>query len=212
MKFPSATLHLLQNIGSCGGPDKGLGIGIVDGQMFFDGLGEFCDATKHSSPKAIDGEVPEEAFHHVQPGGAGGSKVEMKPGIALLPCRHLVMLVGRVVVADDVDFLFGGRASANQVKEPNPFLMAVLVHAASDDVAVGYIHRREERGGSMALVVMGQRLAPPFLERKPRLSCGPTPESDSSHRTRGRWHAREDGGRDPRYRRASPRSACRWKA
>ena len=116
MKFSSATLHFFENIGSCGCPDKGLGMGIVCGQMGFDGFGEFRQAAEYSSPKAVDGQIPEKAFDHVQPGGAGGSKMEVKPRVAPLPCLHLVMLMGRIVVADKVHLFFGGRASADQVE------------------------------------------------------------------------------------------------
>ena len=43
------------------------------------------------------------------------------------------------------------------------------VHATADDPAIGYIHRRKERGGAVALVVMRHGLASPPLEGKPRL-------------------------------------------
>lgn len=212
MKFPSATLHFLQNIGSCSCPDEGLWIGVVCGQMFLDGLGEFCDAAEHSSPEAVDGEIAEEAFHHVQPGGACWSKVEVKPGIAPLPCLNLVMLMGCIVVADEVDLLFGRRASADQVKEANPFLMAVLVHAASDDLTVGCIQRSKERGGSIALVVMGQRLAPPFLKRKARLSAVQCLNLTLliAREHDGMLRRVEVEAHDVVF--VSPRSACPWKA
>lgn len=99
--------------------------------------------------------------------------MEVKPGVAPLPGPYLRMLMGGIIVADDVARFFGRRASADQVKEANPFLMTMLVHAGSNAVAVGCIQRSEERGGSIALVVVGQCLAPPWLERKARLSAVP---------------------------------------
>ncbi len=60
----------------------------------------------------------------------------MKSRVALLPCFHLGMFVGRVVVANDM-YLFALRdISFDQVQELDPLLMPVLLLALSDDVAV----------------------------------------------------------------------------
>ena len=99
---------------------------------------------EHSPSNTVDREVSKEAFHHVEPRGARGSKVKVKPGIAPLPCHNLFMLMGRIVVADNMNFLVGGRAFADQIQKADPLLMTVLVHASSNDGSVSRIHGGEE--------------------------------------------------------------------
>jgi hypothetical protein len=47
--------------------------------------------------------------------------------------------MGGIVVADDMNFLVRRSAPRNEPQELQPFLMAVLIHAATDDAAIGYI-------------------------------------------------------------------------
>src|SRR5215210_7988990 len=95
----------------------------------------------------------------------------MKAAIPSLPCLNLVMLMGGIVVADDVDLLVVRRVFANQVEKTDPLLVTVLVHAGSNDAAIRCIHGRKERCGAVALVVMGHGLAATFLERKTGLGA-----------------------------------------
>src|SRR6266851_1691458 len=118
---------------------------------------------------ALDCQITKEAFDHVQPRGTGRSEVEMKAGVSLLPGFDLLMLMRGVVIADEVDFLVGRRASANQVQEENPFLVAVLFQASANDLAIGNVQRGKKRGRSVSLVVMGEGLAAPLLQWKSRL-------------------------------------------
>ena len=95
--------------------------------------------------------------------------MEVKPRVAFLPAFDLLVLMGGVIIADDVNLLAGGCITANQVKKSNPFLMPVPVHTSPNDLAIGGVHGREQRGGSVSLVIMGHGLATPFFERQSRL-------------------------------------------
>ena len=46
------------------------------------------------------------------------------------------MLVGGVIVEDDVDRLVGGNLALDSIKKADEFDVAVALHAASDDGAV----------------------------------------------------------------------------
>ena len=94
----------------------------------------------------------------------------MEARIAFLPCFDLRMLVGGVVVADDVNLLVRRDVIGNMLQESEPLLMPVAVHALADDSTVGNIHGGKERCYSVALVVMSHSLTSALLERKPRLS------------------------------------------
>ena len=49
--------------------------------------------------------ISEESLYHIEPRGAGWCEVKLEARIALLPRIDLRMLVGGIVVTDDVDIL-----------------------------------------------------------------------------------------------------------
>ena len=171
MKLLSTALNFLEDVRGGGSPDKGLGFCIVRDNMSFDSFNQFINATEDTPPQAVDREIPEESFDHVEPGSAGRSEVKVESRIASLPGFHSRMLMGGVIIADDVYLLVGRCCFDNQVEKADPFLVPVLFHAGSKDAAVGSIHCSEERGGSVAFVIVSQRFATSFLERESRLSA-----------------------------------------
>src|SRR6266567_3882936 len=64
------------------------------------------------------------------------------------------MLVGGVVVEDDVDHLAGRHLGLDRVQEADELLMAVALHVAADDGPVEDVERSEQGRGAMALVVV----------------------------------------------------------
>jgi len=56
---------------------------------------------------------------------------------------HLGMLVGGVVVADDVDILVSGNALLDESEELQPFLMPVSLFALTNDAPCDDIKRRK---------------------------------------------------------------------
>ena len=95
--------------------------------------------------------------------------MKVESGIAPLPSLDFRMLMSGVIITDNVDFLIGRCRFDNQIEEADPFLVPMLFHAGSKDTAVGRIHRGEERGGSVAFVIVSQCLTTSLLEREPRL-------------------------------------------
>ena len=171
MKFLSAALNFFEDVRGGGSPDKGLRVCIVCDDMPFDSFNQFIDATEDTPPQAVDREIPEETLDHVEPGSARRSEVKVESWIASLPGFHSRMLMRGVIIADDVYLLVGRCRFDNQVEKANPFLVPVLFHAGSKDATVSRIHRSEEGGGSVAFVIVSQRFATSFLERKPGLSA-----------------------------------------
>jgi len=90
--------------------------------------------------------------------------------IALLPRMDLRMLVGGIVITNDVDILFSRNVTGNVTQEIEPLLMPMPIHALADDLTARYVHGGKERCHTVALVVMSHGLTPTLLERKPRLS------------------------------------------
>ena len=97
-------------------PDVGFGIFIVHGDVFLDGGGQLRDAAKHATAQALGGDVTEEPFDHVETGGRGGSEMNMESRMLVQPLLNLRMLVGGIVVANQVK-RFDLRRSPDQLSE-----------------------------------------------------------------------------------------------
>ena len=84
------------------------------------------------------------------------------------PGADLGMLVGGVVVEDDVDHLAGRHLGLDRVQEAHELLMAVALHVAADDGPVEDVERSEQGRGAMALVVVRHGAEPALLQRQAR--------------------------------------------
>ena len=120
---------------------------------------------KAATPNAMPGQIPKEAFHHVQPRGAGRSEVENKARMLTLPIQHQGMLVGAVIVPNEVNGFLRRRFPVNETREFQPFLMPMPALAGSQYLSTGRIQRGKQRGGAMTHVVVRTRAGPPALER-----------------------------------------------
>src|SRR2546429_8321515 len=83
-------------------------------------------------------------------------------------------LVRPVVIQHQVQFLVPGKVPVQAAQEPQEFLMAMPATALSDDFAVQYIERGEERGGFVSLVVVCYRGAPPLFFGEGPVGGGPS--------------------------------------
>ena len=97
--------------------------------VVFYGGDQFGNAVEDAASDALLGDVTEEPFHHVQPGGAGWRVVHLKALVPSEPALHVWMLVSRVIVRNDVDLLFFGSMSIDLTKECDPVLVGVTVPA-----------------------------------------------------------------------------------
>ena len=83
----------------------------------------------------------------------------------ILSGSALSVLVGGVVVEDDMDDLARRNLALDAVEKADELLMAVAGHVLSDHRAIEHVQRGEERGGPVALVIMGHRRAPSLFQR-----------------------------------------------
>lgn len=74
-----------------------------------------------------------------------------------------------VVVRDDVQVKFLGGLAVDDLKELQPLLMAVLLHARPDEFSFGHIEGSEQGGGAVANIVVGHRVAAALLDGQARL-------------------------------------------
>ena len=97
--------------------------------------------------------------------------MEGETPMAIEPFADLRVFVGRIVVEDDVDGFVGGNLSLDLVEEADELLMPMLLHAAPDDLAFEDVEGGEQRGDTVAFVIVGNGGGAPLLERQARLGA-----------------------------------------
>src|SRR5260370_8000655 len=97
----------------------GLGDEAVDGGL------EVDDRAKDAALEAAPGEFGEEALDGIEPGAGGRGEVEDEARMACQPGLDLRMLVGGVVVDDDVDDLAAGHLGFAAIQHADELLMPV---------------------------------------------------------------------------------------
>src|SRR5512144_3250473 len=81
------------------------------------------------------------------------------------PVHHLRMLVGGVVVENEMNDLACRRLRLDGIEEADELLMPMALHAAADDGTFQDIQCGEQRGRAVALVVVGHRAGSTFPHR-----------------------------------------------
>src|SRR6516162_3154129 len=137
----------------------------VDGGLELDEGAE--DAALEAAPR----ELGEEAFDGVEPGAGSWGEVEDEAGMAAEPGLDLRMVVGGVVVDDDVDDLARRHLRLDGVEEADELLMAVALHAAPDDLTFKHVESGEECGRAVADVIVRHGAEPPLLHRQAGLAA-----------------------------------------
>lgn len=78
----------------------------------------------------------------------------MKARVPGQPALHFGVLMGGVVIADQVQLSVGRNGLVNQAEKLEPFLMAMPLLTKAKDLAVGRIQRGKQSGRAVALVIM----------------------------------------------------------
>jgi hypothetical protein len=125
---------------------------------------EVADGFEDAAADAPPGNGGEEVFDRVQPGRRGRREVKKPSRMVREPGVHLGVLVGSVVVQNDVDDLARWDLALHGVEEFDELLMTVALHAAAEH---GSVERGEQRGGSVALVIVGHGRAFPGFNGRP---------------------------------------------
>jgi hypothetical protein len=126
-------------------------------------------AAERASAQALAGDLSEEALDEIQPGGSGRGEVEMKARVFREPRLDQGMLVGAVVVQNEMDVLPARGLPINRVQECQEFAVGVARLTPLDDVALEDIQRGKERGGAMPLIVRVWRAGTPG--RRGKMGC-----------------------------------------
>jgi len=90
--------------------------------------------------------------------------VDGKALMAVEPGAYLRVLVGGIVVEDDVGRLVGRHLGVDGVEKTDEFLMPVTLHVPAEDGAVEHVEGSKQRRRAMPLVVVGHGAEPALLQ------------------------------------------------
>src|SRR3954447_8974896 len=150
---------------------KGFGLSLVSARYRFDGSLEIDDAFEDAAFEPLPGQLGEETFNGIEPGGRGRSEVEVEPRMPLEPGAHLWMLMRGVVVDDQMQFPRCRRLAVDLVQEADELLVPVARHALADDLPLEHVERGKQRCRAVTLVVVCHRPAAAALHRQSRLGA-----------------------------------------
>src|ERR1700756_4475925 len=131
------------------GPDEGFGAGVVLREISIDGGLQVGNRAENATADALPRHLREKVLDGVEPGGRGRGEVEGPARMTRQPGQHPGMLVGGIVVEDDMDRPIGRDLALDGVQEANEFDMAVALHAAANDGAVEHAKSSEQGGGAV---------------------------------------------------------------
>ena len=92
--------------------------------------------------------------------------MEGEARVSVQPLPHFRMLVGGVVVEDNVHDLSGRHLRLDGVEEADKLLVTMALHAAANDLAFEDIESGEQRRCAMSFVVVGHRAGAALLHRQ----------------------------------------------
>ena len=97
--------------------------------------------------------------------------MECKPRVPSKPPPHVRMLVGGVVVEDDVHGRFSRHLRFNCIQKADELLVTMALHATADDLAFEHVESGEQRCCPVAFIVVGHRSGAALLHRQTRLGA-----------------------------------------
>ena len=122
-------------------PGKGLGIGVVVGNVVVDGGGEFGHTFEDTATNSFGGYFSEPTFNKIEPRRRSRNKMEVKAGMPDKPSLDPWMLVRRIIVSDAVNVQLLRRCPVDSFQEFEELLMTVPRHTLADNLAFQDIKR-----------------------------------------------------------------------
>lgn len=152
-----------------GFPSVGSGAEVVVSQVDVDRRDQLADTGEAALANDVIGELPEETLDEIHPGGAGRGEVDVNARMLFEPGADDRMLVGRVVVDDQMQRQLGRSLAVDLLQEGEPFGMRVLRRGRAEDLSVEVIQGGEQRDRAMADVVVGPSADMADAQRQVRL-------------------------------------------
>ena len=123
------------------GPDEWPFVGVVGADLVVDSVYQIFAALKRALADGLLGDEPEPAFHLVEPGRVGWCEVDMVARPCSQPGSDFEVLVGGVIVADQMNLQVGRDVAIYVAEKGRKLLMAMPGFALGDHLAGGRIQR-----------------------------------------------------------------------
>src|ERR1700682_3449453 len=101
-----------------------------------DGFNEFGNARKRTPTNPLGRNLGEETFDGIEPRGTRGREVDVISRMRRKPLLNLGLLVGRVVVHNDVHVEFGRYISIDVLQKVNQLGMSMARQALLNDLPI----------------------------------------------------------------------------
>ena len=129
-----------------------------------DGVDKLSDTMDCEALKLAGREFGEEAFNEIQPRRRSRREVEVHARVLFEPSHDRRMLMGGVVVENDVDVELGRNGTLDLAQKSEKLLVSVAWHAFVENLARGDVQRSEQGGGAVTLVVVRHGSSPSLLQ------------------------------------------------
>ncbi len=139
------------------------------GEILLNGGDQVRHAAKDATANALVGDLAEPAFDQVQPRTRSRDEMQMKSWMASDPGFDARVLVGSVVIHDQVQVQPRGCFAVDLFEEANELLMPVTWHAVADNLPIEHAQSGKQGSRAVALVVVRHGPAAPLLDRQSRL-------------------------------------------
>ena len=136
-----------------------------------DSFDQVFDAPEAPSANRLLCDESEPTFDLIEPGGVGGSVVDVEAGPLCQPESYVGMLVGGVVVDDQMDLKACRHSLIDALEERKKLLMTMTRLALRQDSSGGDVECGKQGGGPMANVVVGHSFHVAQPHRQHRLSA-----------------------------------------
>jgi hypothetical protein len=137
-----------------GRPGEGSGLRIVATDERFDFGNKFFDAAEGAPTDGLLRDDVEPDFHLVEPGRVGGREVHVVTGACCQPALDARMLVGSIVIDNQVHVKGLGHAGVDMPQKIEELLVTMTAFALTQDRSGDRVEGRKQCGGAVSDVVV----------------------------------------------------------
>ena len=123
-----------------------------------DSVFQLACAALDAAPDLFFGQLSEPALDPIEPGGRGGSEVQVEARTFGEPAADPLGLVRAVVVQDEVHVEFCGHVACDGIEKSAKLAGTMTTMKLAQHVTAGHVESREQAGGAVAFVVVAAAL------------------------------------------------------
>ena len=137
---------------------------VLNEQIDF--FSELPGAPKRSPANRLSGDDPEPRFDLIEPGRVGRGEMDMISGFPCKPGTNLLVLMGRIVVHDNMHVQLRRYIHVNVPEKLQQFLMTMSFFRLRKNTPSGNVQSSKNRQRSMADIIMGLAFSVNKTKRK----------------------------------------------